>query len=41
MVRQPRLVIAATRSGDGKTTVAAGLMAAGAYTEAHRAADQA
>jgi cobyrinic acid a,c-diamide synthase len=28
MVRQPRLVIAATRSGDGKTTVATGLMAA-------------
>jgi cobyrinic acid a,c-diamide synthase len=28
MVTQPRLVIAATRSGDGKTTVAAGLMAA-------------
>jgi cobyrinic acid a,c-diamide synthase len=28
MVSQPRLVIAATRSGDGKTTVAAGLMAA-------------
>lgn len=28
MVSQPRLVIAATRSGDGKTTVATGLMAA-------------
>jgi cobyrinic acid a,c-diamide synthase len=28
MVTQPRLVIAATRSGDGKTTVATGLMAA-------------
>ena len=28
MVDQPRLVIAATRSGDGKTTVATGLMAA-------------
>jgi len=28
MLTQPRLVIAATRSGDGKTTVATGLMAA-------------
>jgi len=28
MVKKPRLVIAATRSGDGKTTVATGLMAA-------------
>lgn len=28
LTSQPRLVIAATRSGDGKTTVAAGLMAA-------------
>ena len=28
MVDQPRVVIAATRSGDGKTTVATGLMAA-------------
>jgi cobyrinic acid a,c-diamide synthase len=28
MVNQPRLVVAATRSGDGKTTVATGLMAA-------------
>jgi cobyrinic acid a,c-diamide synthase len=28
MLRQPRLVIAGTRSGDGKTTVATGLMAA-------------
>ena len=28
MVSQPRLVVAATRSGDGKTTVATGLMAA-------------
>src|SRR5262245_20247179 len=28
MVTQPRLVIAATRTGDGKTTVATGLMAA-------------
>jgi cobyrinic acid a,c-diamide synthase len=28
MVTQPRIVIAATRSGDGKTTVATGLMAA-------------
>jgi cobyrinic acid a,c-diamide synthase len=28
MVSQPRIVVAATRSGDGKTTVATGLMAA-------------
>jgi cobyrinic acid a,c-diamide synthase len=28
VVRQPRLLIAATRSGDGKTTVATGIMAA-------------
>jgi cobyrinic acid a,c-diamide synthase len=28
MVNQPRVIIAATRSGDGKTTVATGLMAA-------------
>jgi cobyrinic acid a,c-diamide synthase len=41
VVRQPRLVIAATRSGDGKTTVATGLMAAlrahGLRVSAHKA----
>jgi cobyrinic acid a,c-diamide synthase len=41
VVTQPRLVIAATRSGDGKTTVATGLMAAlrarGLRVSAHKA----
>jgi cobyrinic acid a,c-diamide synthase len=41
MLTQPRLVIAATRSGDGKTTVATGLMAAlrarGLRVSAHKA----
>jgi cobyrinic acid a,c-diamide synthase len=41
VVSQPRLVIAATRSGDGKTTVATGLMAAlrarGLRVSAHKA----
>jgi len=41
MVSQPRLVIGATRSGDGKTTVATGLMAAlrarGLRVSAHKA----
>lgn len=41
MLNQPRLVIGATRSGDGKTTVATGLMAAlgarGLRVSAHKA----